>query len=76
LLNDTPPYVDAFLELYGSKYHDRKISQNTLVVRAAVELWKASAPVINKVIDNHRSGVIAQKMKTDILTGKHNLYAH
>jgi hypothetical protein len=47
------------------------MSQHTLV--QAVELWKASAPFLKKLIDNHRSAV-AQKMKTDILTGKYNIY--
>ncbi len=70
LLKDTPPYVDVFFNAYGSKYHDRKTNETTLVW--AAELWKASAPVIKKMIDNHRSAV-AQKMKTDIVTGKNNL---
>jgi hypothetical protein len=70
MLKDTPAYVDTFLDSYGSKYQDRKMSQHTLV--QAVELWKASAPFLKKLIDNHRSAV-AQKMKTDILTGKYNL---
>jgi hypothetical protein len=48
---------------------DRKSNENTLV--RAVELWKAAAPVIKKMIDNHRAAV-AQKMKLDILTGKSN----
>jgi hypothetical protein len=52
MLKDTPPYVDTFLDSYGSKYHDRKTSQVTLV--QAVELWKASAPFLKKLIDNHR----------------------
>jgi hypothetical protein len=71
MLKDTPAYVDTFLDSYGSKYQDRKMSQHTLV-QAAVELWKASAPFLKKLIDNHRSAV-AQKMKTDILTGKYYL---
>jgi hypothetical protein len=39
------------------------------VLEQAAELWKAAAPKIKKIVDNHRSGV-AQKMKSDILTGK------
>jgi hypothetical protein len=67
LLKDTQPYVDVFFNSYGSKYHDRKTNESTL--RRAAELWKAAAPVIKKMIDNHRAAV-AQKMKTDVMTGK------
>ena len=67
LLTNTQPYVDAFFDYYGSRYRDRKMNDNTL--RQAAELWKAAAPKIKKIVDNHRSGV-AQKMKSDILTGK------
>jgi hypothetical protein len=70
LLKDTLPYVDVFLDSYGTKYLDRKSNENTLV--SAAELWKAAAPVIKKMIDNHRSAV-AQKMKVDIMTGKNNI---
>ena len=67
LLKDTQPYVDVFFDHYGAKYHDRKTNETTLL--HAVELWKAAAPVIKKMIDNHRSSV-AQKMKNDVMTGK------
>jgi hypothetical protein len=70
LLKDTLPYVDVFLDSYGTKYLDRKSNENTLV--SAAELWKAAAPVIKKMIDNHRSAV-AQKMKVDIMTGKNTI---
>jgi hypothetical protein len=67
LLKDTLPYVDVFLDSYGTKYLDRNSNENTLV--SAAELWKAAAPAIKKMIDNHQSAV-AQKMKVDIMTGK------
>jgi hypothetical protein len=67
LLTNTPSYVDAFFDMYGNKYRDRKVNDNVLA--PALELWKAAAPKIKKIVDNHRSGV-AQKMKSDILTGK------
>jgi hypothetical protein len=67
LLTDTPPYVDAFFAYYGSRYSQRRV--NDTVLEQAAELWKAAAPKIKKIVDNHRSGV-AQKMKSDILTGK------
>lgn len=70
LLRDTPPYVDIFLNAYGAKYHDRKT--NEISLRRAAELWKAAAPFIKKMIDNHRAAV-AQKMKTDVMTGKGDL---
>jgi len=67
LLKDTPPYVDVFLNAYGAKYYDRKNNESTL--RRAAELWRAAAPVIKKMIDNHQAAV-AQKMKIDVMTGK------
>ena len=67
LLTNTPSYVNAFFDMYGSKYRDRKV--NNQVLEQALELWKAAAPKFKKIVDNHRSGV-AQKMKSDILTGK------
>jgi hypothetical protein len=69
LQKDTLPYVDVFFDRYGAKYMDQKSNEDTLV--RATELWKAAAPVIKKMIDNHQV-VVAQKMKLDILTGKNN----
>jgi hypothetical protein len=72
LLTNTPPYVDAFFAYYGNRYSQRKV--NDTVLEQAAKLWKAAAPKIKKIVDNHRSGVV-QKMKSDILTGKtiHNV---
>lgn len=70
LLTNTPPYVDAFFEAYGYRFVNRKTDVN--VLEQAAELWKAAAPRIKKIIDNHRSGV-AQKMKSDVLQGKMNV---
>jgi hypothetical protein len=67
LLTDTPRYVEALFESFGSRYQARRL--NDTVLEQAAELWKAAAPIIKKIVDNHRSGV-AQKMKSDILTGK------
>jgi hypothetical protein len=67
LLTNTPSYVDSFFAMYGSKYRDRKVHNQ--VLEQALQLWKAAAPKFKKIIDNHRSGV-AQKMKSDILTGE------
>jgi hypothetical protein len=67
LLRDTPRYVDAFFDSYGTKYKDRNTNNSTLV--EAIELWKAAAPRMKKIVDNHRSSV-AQKMKLDIMAGK------
>jgi hypothetical protein len=69
LLTDTPRYVEALFESFGSRYQHRRL--NDTVLEQAAELWKAAAPIIKKIVDNHRSGV-AQKMKSDILTGKRN----
>ena len=66
LLVNTPGYVDAFFDSYGYRYSTRK--NDAVVLEQAAELWKAAAPKIKKIVDNHRSSV-AQKMKTDILKG-------
>jgi len=66
LLTNTPPYVDAFFDSYGYRFSNRKI--NDAVLEEAAELWKAAAPRIKKIVDNHRSGV-AQKMKSDVMKG-------
>jgi hypothetical protein len=66
LLANTPGYVDAFFNSYGYGYSTRK--NDAVVLEQAAELWKAAAPKIKKIVDNHRSSV-AQKMKTDILKG-------
>lgn len=67
LLNNTPPYVDAFFAAYGNKYKDRKTNDTILV--EAVRLWKAAAPKLKKDVDNHRAA-LAQKMKADIMAGE------
>lgn len=64
---NAPVYVDELFETYGAKYKDRK--SNDAVLIQAAELWKAAAPVMKKLVDNHRAGV-AQKMKADIMTGE------
>lgn len=66
LLTNAPPYVDAFFDSYGHRFTNRKV--NETVLEQAAELWKAAAPKIKKIVDNHRSGV-AQKMKYDIMKG-------
>jgi hypothetical protein len=67
LLTNTPPYVDAFFDSYGYRFSNRK--QDDAVLEQAAELWKAAAPRIKKIVDNHRSSV-AQKMKSDIMKGR------
>jgi type II secretory pathway component PulL len=57
-LDNTPDYDEAFFESYGNRYQNRRL--NDAVLEQAAELWKAAAPKIKKIVDNHRSGV-AQK---------------
>ena len=73
LLTNTPPYVDAFFDSYGYRFRNRKLDDT--VLEQAAELWKAAAPKIKKIIDNHRSGV-AQKMKSDVMKGMTTCYSH
>ena len=67
LLNNTPSYVDAFFDTYGTRFKDRKIDDRVLV--DAVRLWKAAAPKLKKDVDNHRASV-AQRMKADVMVGE------
>jgi hypothetical protein len=55
LLTDTPIYVDALFESFGSRNQNRRL--NDMVLEQAAELWKAAAPVIKKIVDNHHSSV-------------------
>jgi hypothetical protein len=53
---------------YGNRYSNRKL-KDTVLEQATEVSWKAVAPKIKKIVDNHCSGVV-QKKKSDILTGK------